>query len=502
MGRHFATILLPLLCLVALAGQISLAQQPRSVPSRWDIPAIAKAANGAVVSIIMSDKDGNPEALGTGFLISKDGRILTNYHVIANGSSAIAKLPDGSVFPVDGVLAADKLRDVALIKAQGDNFHTLILGNSDHVEVGQEVVAIGNPLSLESTVSNGIVSGMRSVKEEGGDFLQITAPISPGSSGGPLFNMVGQVIGITTMHFKGGENLNFAIPINDAKRLLINQSVKLQGLPNEPEPAETSQEAHEEATPAEQNTCNEQAKKFVRYKVAAHDDVPSVQYTSHYDSSADKCYVESTLLFFPGTYPDGHMYVSYISIEDAYSEGEGGYVYGYLGLAENRGLDRTGYDQCEIAPPNHTQIDCRSEEEFDDLALKYFGVNRQQSIPANATIIPSATVISDNSSAPSTSVNPLPAPLPPNTKMAASPPIPLQATQEQLWLDVRYCFQNPSNNLRFSDGTEVTCGEINASLEAREKECKNKTGPRDEAKTCKGFLRAYKRLEAGFVSER
>jgi serine protease Do len=81
-------------------------------------------------------------------------------------------------------------------------------------------VAIGNPLSLESTVSNGIVSAIRTVEDEGGKFVQITAPISPGSSGGPLFNMAGEVVGITTSHLIGGENLNFAIPINDAKRLL------------------------------------------------------------------------------------------------------------------------------------------------------------------------------------------------------------------------------------------------------------------------------------------
>jgi len=228
----------------------------QSAPPRKDIPAIAKAANGAVVSIIMSDKDGNPIALGTGFLISTDGRIVTNYHVIASGSSAIVKLPDGAVFPVEGVLAADKDRDVALIKARRDNFRTLTLGNSDGVQVGQEVVAIGNPLSLESTVSNGIVSGMRSVKEEGGDFLQITAPISPGSSGGPLFNMDGQVIGITTMHLKGGENLNFAIPINDVKRLIFTDSLELHKLPNEPESAseEASSSTAGEAPNAQVNS--------------------------------------------------------------------------------------------------------------------------------------------------------------------------------------------------------------------------------------------------------
>ena len=209
---------------------------PRLARPRKDIPTIAKAANGAIVSIIMSDKDGHAIAQGTGFLVSKDGHIVTNYHVIENGSSATIKFPDGALFAVDGVLASDKARDVAVIKAHGENFRTLTVGNSDKLQVGEDVVAIGNPLSLESTVSNGIVSGIRTSEEKGGKFLQVTTPISPGSSGGPLFNMAGEVVGITTLYLEGGENLNFAIPINDAKHLLLARSPKIQALPNEPEP--------------------------------------------------------------------------------------------------------------------------------------------------------------------------------------------------------------------------------------------------------------------------
>src|ERR1700675_1847920 len=196
--------------------------------SHLDIPAISREAHGAVVSIVVSDKNGHPVAQGSGFLISKDGQVVTNYHVIKNGSSAVIKFPDGAFFVVDGVLASDKDRDVAIIKAHGNDFRALTLGNSDQVQVGEEVVAIGSPLSLESTVSNGIVSGMRTAEDLGGKFLQVTAPISPGSSGGPLFNMMGEVIGITTMYIKGGENLNFAIPINDAKRLLLSKSSTLR----------------------------------------------------------------------------------------------------------------------------------------------------------------------------------------------------------------------------------------------------------------------------------
>jgi len=200
-----------------------------------DIATIAKGANGAVVSIIMSDKDGRPVAQGSGFVVSKEGRIVTNYHVIKSGSSAVVKLPDGAFFVVDGVLTFDKDRDIAIIKAHGENFRTVTLGDSSRVQVGDEVIAIGNPLSLESTVSNGIVSGIRTVGEQSAKVLQITAPISPGSSGGPLFDIAGKVVGMTTSTVKGGENLNFAVPINEVNRMLQSGLSGLLDFPNEPE---------------------------------------------------------------------------------------------------------------------------------------------------------------------------------------------------------------------------------------------------------------------------
>src|ERR1700694_873091 len=225
MSGHFV---MKLLSLIVLVAGIVAAQ---STPSRKDIPARAKAANGAIVTIITAVND-KPITQGSGFLVSPDGVIVTNYYVIETGSITNVKFNYGTVFPVDGVLAADRVRDLGIIKIHGKTFRTLTLGNSDQIQVGEEVVAIGNPLSLESTVSNGIVSGMRTSKEQGGKFLQTTAPISPGSSGGPLFNMAGEVVGINTMYLEGGENLNFAIPSNDAKRLLLAKSSKIQALPN------------------------------------------------------------------------------------------------------------------------------------------------------------------------------------------------------------------------------------------------------------------------------
>ena len=244
-----------LFAVTPLLGQQSVVpsatgQSPHKVQhTRKDVATIAKEAKGAVVSIVMADKSGQPIAQGSGFVVSKDGRVVTNYHVIESGSSAIIKLPDGSFFTVDGVLAFDKNHDIAVIKAHGNNFKTAALGDSDRLQIGDEVVAIGSPLSLESTVSNGIVSGIRTEEQPSNGslldqvtappdrkLLQITAPISHGSSGGPLFNLAGQVIGITSAALIGGENLNFAVPINDAKKLLVTSTSQgLLAFPNEPE---------------------------------------------------------------------------------------------------------------------------------------------------------------------------------------------------------------------------------------------------------------------------
>lgn len=201
-------------------------------PSRKDIPTIAKAAKGAIVTIVMASND-EPIARGTGFLVRADGAIVTNYHVIAKGNFGVVKFADGTILRVDGVLATDKFRDLAIIKIHGKTFPTLTLGNSDQIQVGEDIVAIGNPLGLELTVSNGILSGIRSDEKEDRKLLQITAPISHGSSGGPLFNMSGEVVGISAMFLEGGESLNFAIPVNDAKNLIQNQTVQLQQLPDE-----------------------------------------------------------------------------------------------------------------------------------------------------------------------------------------------------------------------------------------------------------------------------
>ncbi len=372
------------LSLIFIAAGVAFAQSP---PPRKDIPAIAKSANGAIVTIITANND-KPIAQGTGFLVSADGVIVTNYHVIENGNVAIVKFPDGTAFPVDGVLASDKVRDLAVIKIHGKTFRTLTLGDSDHVQVGEEVIAIGNPLSLESTVSNGIISGVRTSKEQGGKFLQTTAPISPGSSGGPLLNMRGDVVGINTLYLEGGENLNFAIPVNDAKRLLLNQSAKLQNLPNEtPAPVPTSPDKSKtrHASLAEQKACSEQVKllsESVDYFTQKN--AFQTSFASHFDPASGVCYMITTR---PRSRPKpDYLWWQYVhNIQDAFE----GHIVGSFSETftyadcnnSSSTCSPTGEQQagryCHIHPPGQQDITCKSEEEFNALALKYFGIEAQ-----------------------------------------------------------------------------------------------------------------------------
>ena len=162
-------------------------------------------------------------ALGSGFVIDEKGLILTNNHVVAKASSIKIKLMDGTVLNAK-IVGKDPKTDLALIKVTpGKNFPRPVkLGDSDAIQVGDWVMAVGNPFGLSHTVTAGIISAKGRVIGAGpyDDFLQTDAAINPGNSGGPLFNMKGEVIGINTAIIKGGQGIGFAIPINLAKQLL------------------------------------------------------------------------------------------------------------------------------------------------------------------------------------------------------------------------------------------------------------------------------------------
>ncbi len=161
-------------------------------------------------------------SLGTGFIISDDGYILTNDHVVDGADEIKVKLSDGRVFS-GTVRGLDPKLDLALIKIDaGKQLPVAKLGDSDKLRIGEWVMAIGNPFGLEQTVTVGIVSAKGRVIGAGpyDDFIQTDASINPGNSGGPLFNLRGEVIGINTAIVAGGQGIGFAIPVNMAKEIV------------------------------------------------------------------------------------------------------------------------------------------------------------------------------------------------------------------------------------------------------------------------------------------
>ena len=160
-------------------------------------------------------------ALGTGFIISADGYVVTNNHVVQEATEVMVKLRDGKEYKAK-VIGTDEKLDVALLKIDAKDLHTVKLGDSDKLRVGDWVVAIGNPFGLEQTVTAGIVSAKGRVIGAGpyDSFIQTDAAINPGNSGGPLFNVQGEVVGINTAIYSrsGGNNgIGFAIPIKMAE---------------------------------------------------------------------------------------------------------------------------------------------------------------------------------------------------------------------------------------------------------------------------------------------
>ena len=173
---------------------------------------IIKKIEPSTVVILTYDKDGKIISQGSGFFISKNGDIITSRHVLARAYSAGVKTINGKIYPITLIVAEDKEADLirASVNIPVESVYPLSISSSIP-EVGERVAVIGSPLGLERTVSDGIISAVRDIPAFG-KIYQITAPISPGSSGSPVVNMKGEVIGVATFQFVEGQNLNFAIP--------------------------------------------------------------------------------------------------------------------------------------------------------------------------------------------------------------------------------------------------------------------------------------------------
>lgn len=201
-------------------------ERPKHTPD-----AIFAKVSPAVVRIVLHDAQSRPAGLGSGFIVSEDGLVVTNYHVIDGGmESATVELANGTGCEVVGVVAADPEADLALLQADfwwasdpvgnsGRDPNILVLATGALPAVGSKVYAIGSPQGLTNTLSEGLVSAHRT---DSGDLtlIQTTAAVSPGSSGGPLLSEAGQVIGVVTWSWREGQNLNFAVPAARVARLI------------------------------------------------------------------------------------------------------------------------------------------------------------------------------------------------------------------------------------------------------------------------------------------
>ena len=186
-------------------GQIAH-QQSKTESKNIEWTEIVARTSPAVV-VIETD-----EGFGSGFVIKPDGIIVTNNHVVANAKSLAIKFSSGEVYMNVYLLSSDPVHDLAILKIEGVDLPVVNLGNSNNVQLGDEVLLVGTPEGLEQTVSNGLISGIRI--DNGARVLQTSAAASPGSSGGPLLNRSGEVVGIMSFKLVNGENLNFTIPIN------------------------------------------------------------------------------------------------------------------------------------------------------------------------------------------------------------------------------------------------------------------------------------------------
>jgi serine protease Do len=175
------------------------------------------------------DREMKQQSLGSGFIISRDGFIITNNHMVEGSSEIKVKIADGRELKAK-VVGRDPKTDLALLKISSlfENLPVLALGDSEKMRVGDWVISVGNPFGLEHTVTQGIISATGRVIGSGpyDNFLQTDAPINPGNSGGPLVNLRGEVIGINTAIFSGGQGIGFAIPSSLAKSVVTQLKLK------------------------------------------------------------------------------------------------------------------------------------------------------------------------------------------------------------------------------------------------------------------------------------
>lgn len=205
----------------------------RSLPQAFNDPLFKEFFGNSQSPLPQSVRQG----VGSGFIMSANGEIVTNAHVISGADEVTVTLKDGRTFK-GKVMGEDTLTDVAVVKIQAQNLPTVKLGDSNQLKPGEWAIAIGNPLGLDNTVTEGIISatgrtgGQVGAPDKRVDFIQTDAAINPGNSGGPLLNAQGEVIGVNTAIIQDAQGIGFAIPINTVQR--ISQQLIAKGTVQHP----------------------------------------------------------------------------------------------------------------------------------------------------------------------------------------------------------------------------------------------------------------------------
>lgn len=191
-----------------------------SVVSIEAIPADIADPRVQMLRFLFGGNEPGARPSGSGVIVSENGHIVTNLHVVSNARSVQVQLADGRTLPAKFV-GADGPSDIALLKIEAEGLQALPFGDSDRVNVGQMVFAVGNPLGLQETVTQGIISakGRRALSEAANEFFQTDAAVNPGNSGGPLVNLEGEIIGINNSISPQGQGIGFSIPSNTVRRV-------------------------------------------------------------------------------------------------------------------------------------------------------------------------------------------------------------------------------------------------------------------------------------------
>ena len=198
---------------------------PNSYSQSLSAEQIYNKVSDAVVVVHAYDYNDELTKQGSGVVLNDKGYIVTNYHVLS-GNERLEILHGKEIIPYVDIIGIDVEKDILILKIEAKKFPAVKIGNSKSLKIGQRVYAIGSPMGFENTISEGIISGLRSYDELRRDFIQITASISSGSSGGAVLNDKGELIGISTLTVKEGQNINFAIPIDDVLSVEIRSYTK------------------------------------------------------------------------------------------------------------------------------------------------------------------------------------------------------------------------------------------------------------------------------------